>query len=140
MSDKLDQFTLLNSAEIGATITPTPWYKHRKCLMLIAGVSILLVLTIVGIVVSVSIVHDHNNHEKGGHSIVCDGVEQPIIIAGDSVVFGNKTFSPTEIVRLKTKNEGNEVSTYSIFEETDQKTKACKMQMVSHVQITSFGS
>merc|ERR1712151_39094 len=64
-------------------------------------------------------VKSRNNH------CMCDGVEMPVLIDGDSVRLADKTFTETEIGHLKALNANNQDTTYSIFEALDKDTLNC---------------
>lgn len=49
----------------------------------------------------------------------------PLLIDGDSVRLGSKTFTPLEIGHLKTKNANNAETTYEIFQTLDNDTLSC---------------
>ena len=56
-----------------------------------------------------------------------DTEDRQIIIDGDSVKLGNKTFTPEEVTRLKTKNSDDTDTTYSIFAAIDDAVRNCEI-------------
>jgi len=115
---------LADAPEMPLPHTSTPFYKNKKCLIIMIVVLLLLVAGSVGLIVAFSA--SNVCMSVGLNTCSCDGVEFPIFIDGDSVKFGNLTFSESDVTRLKTVNGNNTDTTYSIFEEIDSHTLKCE--------------
>ena len=58
----------------------------------------------------------------------CGDQAFPLLISGDQVKLGVKTFNPREIKELQTLNGGSNTTTYQIFEKIDQRTRNCEYE------------
>lgn len=104
----------------------TPFYKKKKGIAIIVVVVVILLIGgIVGLILA--LMGGSSACISAGQNLCsCDGVFFPLLIDGDSVVFGNLTFSESEVTRLKSVNGNNTISTYSIFEQIDSATLKCE--------------
>ena len=65
------------------------------------------------------------------HRCICPtGQEYTVLIDGDSVQLGLKSFDTEEIEQLKQIKGSQKKSTYDIFQRIDRETKACNLEMV----------
>jgi len=92
------------------------------------GVASLLLIGIVATIIVIFETQSQTCNKTTDNVCRCsDSEDRLIIIDGDSVKVGNKTFTPEEVTRLKQTNGDNTDTTYSIFEKIDATVKRCEV-------------
>lgn len=102
-----------------------PWYKSKWVYI---GVASLLLIGIVATIIVIFETQSQTCNKTSDHICRCSDTEDRLLlIDGDSVKIGNKTFTEAEIAELKALNGDNTESTYSIFQQIDASVTKCEI-------------